>query len=206
MLPDIHTHNINADNRYSILNSPTYIPGRNISMGIHPWDITEDWKNRFESIGQDARNENVKAIGECGIDKINATAGIETQKKIFHAHAMLAEEVKKPLIIHCVKGHDEILSIYKEIKPRQAWIIHGFRGKPEQAGQLTKAGLYLSFGDKFNKESIAATPVGRLFIESDESIISIADIYRSIAHEKGCIIEELAQSIQENLEKCNIVL
>lgn len=203
---DIHTHNNNADGVTAIFNSTTYVGNRNISIGIHPWRITDNWEVDFADIAQEAQKENIVAIGECGIDKSNSTADIEEQLTIFKAHALLAEKVKKPLIIHCVKGFDEIIAIKKEITPQQAWIIHGFRGKPQQAEQLIKAGFYISFGEKFNNDTLKTIPLDRLFIESDESKTTIDDIYSLIAKTKGCAIEELASHIMQNAENCNIRL
>ena len=203
---DIHTHNKECDSHSSILNSNGYITGRRISLGIHPWNISSDWEEQFAIIRADACKENVCAIGECGTDKLKSPANEELQQEVFRAHATLAEEAGKPLIIHCVKGFDTIIALHKEISPKQAWIIHGFRGKPQQAEQLIKNGFYISFGDKFNIDSVKATPLERLFIESDESKKSIDKIYDEIAKVKGCSIAELCAAIMHNAVKCNIPL
>ena len=197
---DLHTHNEAADSKYSILNSNRAIEERYTSVGLHPWDITEDWEKDFLRITELAKSRNVIAIGECGIDKLKSTADIITQITVFQAHARLSEETRKPLIIHCVKGIDEITRLYKELNPTQAWIIHGFRGKPQQAQQITGCGLYISFGEYFNAESIKATPLDRMFIESDESTLPIADIYSAIAKAKGMEVETLQQSISANIK------
>ena len=197
---DLHTHNEAADSRYSILNSNRAIEERYTSVGLHPWDITEDWEKDFLRITELAKSRNVIAIGECGIDKLKSTADIITQITVFQAHARLSEETRKPLIIHCVKGIDEITRLYKELNPTQAWIIHGFRGKPQQAQQITGCGLYISFGEQFNAESIKTTPLDRMFIESDESTLPIADIYSAIAKAKGMKVEALQQSISANIK------
>lgn len=195
-LIDIHTHDTGREN--AILNCSTHIAGRRISIGIHPWNITNDWEKQFKDIERMALECNVAAIGECGIDKLKSPAPIETQRIIFRKHAELAEELHKPLIIHCVKGFDEIIALHKEMAPAQAWTIHGFRGKSQQAIQLTKAGFNLSFGEKFNHDSVKATPMERMFVESDESRMPIHEIYAAIATAKGVPIEELAATIQKN--------
>lgn len=205
-LLDIHTHNTGSDSTTAILNCSEYTAERNISMGIHPWDITADWEQEFTRIKQYADRDNVTAIGECGIDKLKSPAPLTLQQEVFKAHAILAEEIKKPLIIHCVKGFDDLIALHKSIIPQQAWIIHGFRGKPQQAEQLMKTGFYLSFGDKFNEESLKATPFERMFIESDESNIGICEIYRTIAHAKECSVEELASLMTKNAENNNFRL
>ena len=203
---DIHTHNNDADSRHAILNTSCHIPGRNISLGTHPWDITGNWQQQFAAIEKAVTELNVIAIGECGLDKLKSPADIELQKEIFRAHALLAEKAEKPLIIHCVKAYDELIAIHKEVSPLQAWIIHGFRGKPEQAVQLARAGFYISLGEQFNPDSAKAIPTDRLFIESDESRSPITDIYTMVAQAKGITAMELAQHTAQNAVKCNIIL
>lgn len=202
---DIHTHNNAAGN--TIFSSGTfYLAERRISVGIHPWYINADWKNGLAAIAGFANESNVAAIGECGIDTLKSPAPVELQEDIFKAHIMLAEEVQKPLIIHCVKAYDRLVALRNGLKPQQAWIIHGFRGKPQQAEQLIKAGLHISLGEKFNTESAKVIPMERLFIESDESNAAIADIYAAVARAKGADIEELALQTMQNAAKCGIIL
>ena len=119
---------------------------------------------------------------------------------------MLAEEVQKPLILHCVKAYDRLIALRKEMKPQQAWILHGFRGKPQQAEQLIKAGFHISLGEKFNPDSARIIPADRLFIESDESSAAIAYIYAAAACAKGADIEALAVQTVQNAAKCGIIL
>lgn len=198
MILDIHTHNFESDNTTAILDSPHYTPGRIISLGIHPWDIDNDWEKRFQSIETQVTNSNVVAIGECGIDRVKSPASIELQKEVFRTLAELAEKVHKPLIIHCVKAIDEIIAMRKELVPEQPWIIHGFRGKPQQAVQLAKAGLYISLGEQFNPESAKAIPIDKLFIESDESRMPIREIYAEVAAARGTDAADLERQIGSN--------
>ena len=205
-LIDIHTHNSIIADR-TIFNSGTiYIAGRNISIGIHPWHTGNDWKEKFASIAGFAKEKNVVAIGECGFDMLKSPAPIELQEEIFKTHVELSEELLKPLIIHCVKAHDRLIALRKELKPQQAWILHGFRGKPQQTEQLIKAGFHISLGERFNPDSARIIPADRLFIESDESSAAIADIYAAVACAKGAYIEALAVQTVQNAAKCGIIL
>lgn len=193
---DIHTHDAGREN--AILNCSTYTAGRSISVGIHPWEISEGWERQFMEIERMAAESNVVAIGECGIDNMKSTADIETQTEVFRAHARLAEKSGKPLIIHCVKSIDRIIALHRDIKPVQPWIIHGFRGKPQQAMQLVNAGFHISLGEHFNQKSAEAIPAERLFVESDESQLPINGIYAAIAGAKKMPVEELAVSVMRN--------
>ena len=197
-LTDIHTHHATPTDRAIFNSGTTYLAGRSISIGLHPWNIGEEWKRAFASIAAFAKESNVIAIGECGLDMFKSPATPELQEEIFKAHIKLAEERQKPLIIHCVKAYDRLLALHKEVKPQQAWVLHGFRGKPQLAEQLTRAGLYISLGEKFNPDSAKTIPMEKLFIETDESRHSITDIYTIVAVAKGITVEQLAQQVAAN--------
>lgn len=201
---DIHTHNKSEETTYAIFNSNGEPTTGCASVGIHPWDVDNNWEERFRTIKELAKAPDITAIGECGIDRAHSGAGLELQTEVFRAHITLSEELKKPLIIHCVKAVDNIISQYKECKPQQAWIIHGFRGKPQQAEQLTRAGLYLSLGEHFNAESAKVIPADKLFIESDESSTPVEEIYAAVAAARRCSTEELACQVSDNAERCGI--
>ena len=195
---DIHTH-ITTPSKRTIYNSGTeYIAGRSISIGIHPWHINHKWSEDFAAIASFAKESNVVAIGECGLDTLKSPAAIEVQEEVFKAHIQLSEALQKPLIIHCVKAHDRLIALHRETRPTQAWILHGFRGKPQQANQLIKEGFYISLGEKFNPESANAIPMEKLFIETDESSLPLTEIYAAVAAAKGTTKEQLAQQIAIN--------
>lgn len=161
-----------------------------VSVGIHPWDLEnldQFWIERLMKIAEDNR---VMMIGECGLDK-NIETTPERQIEVFSEQIKLSELFQKPLIIHCVGRFNKLIELKKMFNPSQKWIVHGFRGKPQLAGQLLKARIDLSFGEKFNPESIQITPIERLFIETDESAMPIERIYEQIARIRGCKTNDL---------------
>jgi len=160
------------------------------SVGIHPWDVHKTDSSVFQQLEKLVQHPKVVAIGECGLDK-NSTATISEQNYFFERQIRLSEEVEKPLIIHSVASFNEIIAMKKRHQPNQAWIIHGFRGKPETAKQLLNQDFILSFGEKFNPLSVEITPVDRLCVETDESSLDITEIYKSIAAIKSCHTNEL---------------
>lgn len=165
------------------------------SVGLHPWhlDLFCDDSMRIKDeiwveLVAAAANPAVVAIGECGIDLIKGGL-LATQMLAFRKQALLAERLKKPLMIHSVKAHDIIVGLKKDINPVQPWIIHGFRNKPTIAAIYLDAGCYLSFGEKFNPESLDITPRDRLLAETDESELPVETI-----------IERLERSSQSKLK------
>lgn len=156
-------------------------PNLPVSVGLHPWHLTEDWKTDLENFFFPAVKElNAIAIGETGLDSY-CYLPIEKQLEAFKAQAEFANKEGLPLIIHCVKAFDLLIACHRDIKPHEPWIIHGFRGKATQAKQLLSLGFSLSFGVHFNPEALRICPVERLFIESDESHLTIEEIYAQIA-------------------------
>ena len=205
-LVDLHTHHKDNDGNLFILSctNGSNMDEKNISIGLHPWLIDTECGQKMQDIARLATMENVKTIGECGIDKIGSKASIETQIEILKAHIELSEQLQKPLILHIVKGQEIIMRLHKERRPTQAWIIHGFRGKPEQARQYIAEGFFLSYGTKFNRESLLSTPIDRLLLERDEEKIPLATHYDNIAEILGISTEELEAAIERNCKSCGI--
>ena len=103
------------------------------------------------------------------------------QLQVLRRQIEISEEVEKPLILHCVKGADIILGLKRDLNPRQTWVIHGFRGKTELARQLTDKGIMLSFGEKFNPDTVMAMPGDMILAETDESILTIEEIIGALS-------------------------
>lgn len=173
------------------------------SVGVHPWRIEaskrEAANQSFDKVSQLARLAKIVAIGETGLDKHTAKTANDYhfQQEVFISHARLSEEVKKPLIIHCVKAWDDLLNIRKAIHPEVPWIIHGFRGKKLLASRLIDAGFHLSFGMYYQMESLKeAWACRRLLLETDDKQIDIRDVYKQVADDLAVSEQHLAEGIQ----------
>lgn len=178
---DIHTHT--PDRPDAVLNIEPHesIPTTGLfSIGFHPWRIPSDWSQQLPILKQKAQNPRCWAIGECGLDKLSSVP-MPLQIDVFKAHIALAEQLEKPLIIHCVRSLDTLIPLIRNTSAH--CIIHGFRGKPQQARTLLALGCSLSFGERFNSESLALCPPDRLFTETDESSLTIEEIRARIGVE-----------------------
>ena len=197
MILDCHTHR-NAPAPDAIIStSPIGFRAQGTQMwsvGLHPWDLdlfcSDNLRIKDEiwvELVAAAASPMVAAIGECGIDLTHGGI-LATQMLAFRKQALLAERLRKPLIIHAVKAHDIIVGMKKDLQPEQPWIIHGFRNKPTIAEIYLKAGCWLSFGEKFSPEALDITPPDRILAETDESDLPIDKI-----------ISRLEESAQKNL-------
>lgn len=197
---DFHHHKQNKSGIYN-LNLNEEIPQHNFSVGLHPKDITENWKSDFEKIKEKSLSKNCFAIGECGLDGL-VNIDENLQNEIFQAHISWAEEIKKPIIIHCVRRFSQILH-YK--KAKAPMIIHGFNKKENVGKELLEAGFYLSFGKAALEhlslqKLIKDLPVQKMFLETDDADFDISELYEKVSEIKSISLEKLSSQMWENLE------
>lgn len=169
------------------------------SCGIHPW-YSDDAQPQIEFLKEIIADRSIVAIGEAGYDKLKGP-DLAIQKKIFDQQIAFSENLAKPLIIHCTKAWDELLASKKQFQPKQPWIIHGYRGKPQLTKQLLKHGFYFSIGERFNAESIKLISLDHLFCETDESELSISEIYEQVADSLAIDIDTFSQQLEDNVKR-----
>ena len=197
---DCHTHAVGScDGIISV--SPDFSafePDKVYSVGIHPWSTSDDREINFQELEKAASAEQVVAIGECGLDRLRG-ASLDIQIGVFEKHIELSEHIGKPLIIHCVRYSSELLALRCKYSPAQPWIYHGFRGKPELARKLADSGIYLSFGEKYNEDSLMTVPDDRLLLETDDSHLTVRQIMELYPAEKAaCASENLRRLLRNN--------
>ena len=206
ILFDFHHHN--RENTYGIYNlePKEIVTEKKFSVGIHPKDIDENWEENFEKIKEISLLPNCVAIGECGLDGL-ISVNENLQKEVFERHILWANQINKPVIIHCVKRFSEIIPFQKiaEIP----LVIHGFNKKKTIADEMLRHGFYLSFGKSvlhsLSLQSILKEfPLEKMFLETDDANFNIEELYQKTAEIKGISIENLHNKILKNLESLPI--
>ena len=212
---DVHTHPNRMESETIIVQniypgeSFAAFTGRNFySVGLHPWHLkTVKENNEMLHLVEDALEfEHVCFVGECGLDK-KIEVDFEEQKRVFRAHAMIAEEFKRPLIIHCVKAYNEIFEIHEKLHPEMAWIMHGYNGSVELTKQMGKRGIFFSFGKSIfddrskSVESLKCLPMEKIFFETDEYDRDVDKIYEKAALLKNVTLEILKTEIWSNFNR-----
>lgn len=205
MLKDIHTHRFTDSAPEEVLLScpvlKKEIPAEAVylSAEIHPWHLTaENLSCQIERMENMLSDSRVLALGEVGLDKLTECP-YPIQIKAFEEIVSISEAYGKPLIIHCVKSVDELIAIRKKMRPALPWIMHGFRGKPQQADSLLRHGFYLSFGEHYNSQVMKEIPIERLFLETDESNAPIDELYNRAAAIRHISAEELKLAVLHNV-------
>ena len=189
---NIHTHKAETnDDLIQIVNLDLETPCPEqgyYSYGIHPWALDNaDFQidEALNKLKENLQQPQVVALGEAGLDKFHAD--FERQIKVFERQIVLSENLKKPMILHDVKSHNEIIALRKKHKAKQPWILHGFNGTEQDIKQLTGQGLYLSVGESLLHperkivKSLKNIPLDLLFLETDMAEIGIEKVYDAAA-------------------------
>jgi len=209
-LINLHTHRTNESGNIQILNifaqdllpeAPDYL----FSAGLHPWHIGKvNPEECFQAIDSAAEQKNMLAVGECGLDRL-IDVDFVLQEWCFKQQIAIAENHHKPLIIHCVRAYSDLLKQKKENKSGLPWIIHGYNGNLETLLSMIKHEFYFSVGEHLLKDEakhdiFRSIPIERLFLETDDSEISIAKIYSLATQILKIDEKELSQIIASNFK------
>lgn len=164
-------------------------------------DLLEEYFLLIEKQG-----ESLLAIGETGLDQVNAEGLLEVQIGWFKRHIQLAEKYQKPLVIHCRNAFKELFSVLDDVRYQGPLLLHCFTGTEEEASELVRRGYLLSFSGilTFKKsEELRAiarrVPLKNIVIETDApwlapqskrgqinepaNVIEVADTLRALKEE-----------------------
>lgn len=203
---NIHTHYYSKNNsdlslyNYRYQEDTTEVLG---TVGLHPFDIKENYIEQLNNIKSLFTYKNILAIGECGLDK-NSAVSIDKQIEVFEFQIQESIKLNKPLIIHLVGYYDVFFKIRKQYYNTPLWLIHGFQKNNELAKQLTNSGCVLSFGKSLlHKKTLSSIlqQQQKFYLETDnESTLNIQDVYESCANQIGIDIEALKTKIYNNFK------
>ncbi|MFD2285571.1 hydrolase TatD [Pedobacter petrophilus] len=214
---DLHTHKATQQNGIRSIQSLSLTSDiflampktKPIAVGLHPWYATLDQLElQMKYLNVVANQPNVKLIGECGLDKLKGEQ-IENQIIILEAQIKLAEKLKKPLILHCVKAFSELIEVKDRLKVTVPMIIHGFNKNEELGRQLLDKGFLISFGAAILKENSGSAKLlqqmDNFFLETDDSETPVDKIYLGAANLKNRNVDELKSRIFADWKKLDLI-
>ena len=119
-------------------------------------------------------NNEVKAIGEIGLDYHYEDIPRELQLKAFRMQMELARELNLPVIVHERDAHEDGMRIVKEEFPTVKGVFHCYSGSAEMARQLVDLGWYIGFTGVLTFknarkaiETAESIPLERIVLETD---------------------------------------
>lgn len=147
-----------------------------ITCGIHPLYVADEPFDQNKLL-ELASKTKVVAVGETGLDYHYSTDKKVLQKEIFTAHLEVAQQLQKPLIIHCRKAGDDTIAMLKDFNCKG--VMHCFTEDYETAKKALDLGFYISLSGivTFKKatelqETVKKLPLDCLMIETDSPYLA----------------------------------
>ncbi len=189
-----------------------------------PHDVDKEGELLFPLMAKHARNGDLVAVGETGLDYYYDHSKPETQQKFLKKYLHLALECKLPVVIHCREAFADFFDIidseYVVNGKHAPGVLHCFTGTLAEAEEVIKRGWYLSLSGivTFKKSEVLREvakmiPLNQLFIETDAPFLApqsrrgkinepayVVETAQKIAEIKGISLEELARVTKENAE------
>lgn len=171
-------------------------------------------------------SKKVVAVGECGLDLLygETKEKMEVQRNEFIKQIKFADEIEKPLMIHCRDLYKELaglLATHYQLPITHPPIIHSFRGTIEEAKIFLELGCYFTFGGVITfppkknvvtyADVIKEIPIDHLLSETDAPWVApvpyrgkrnepayVVEVVKKLAEIKNVSLETMREQILEN--------
>lgn len=193
------------------------IPWVYATVGLHPNDCTDSWKNDLSELAQllkQAKEKKIVGIGECGMDRHYPNPNISRQQDAFRAQIELALEYDLALVVHSRNAYDETLRVLEEYRSDLSRsIIHCFSYDQAFADEAFAMNCVLGIGgtvtypnNKVVRAVVEHTPLAKIVLETDAPFLPPQEIrgqknhplhIRTIAE----FIAELKQTTVDNVAR-----
>ena len=193
-------------------------------IGVHPHAASEYNQEVEDKLIELAKNENVRAIGEIGLDYYYDNSPRDIQVQVFKKQIELANKLKLPIVVHsreAAKETFDIISSYKEKYKDLKFLIHCFSQSVEMMREYVKMGCYIALGgvvtfknSKVPKEVAKEVPLDNLLLETDCPYLApepmrgkrnepmfIKYSAQKIAEIRGISLEEFLKATDENTRR-----
>lgn len=193
------------------------------AVGRHPNDATGFDDAAAAELLRLGAHEQVRAIGETGLDFYRDTAAAEDQRRAFAAQIEVAKELGLPIVIHArdpegeSAATDEIFDTLDARAAGQTVILHCFSA-PQRVADAAERGWYCSFAGNVTypksealREAAAQVPEDRILVETDAPFLSpqvvrgkrnepanVVATARVVAEVRGVGYEELERTVAAN--------
>ncbi len=190
------------------------------TAGVHPHEAARQEQQVFDRLREIAVDERCVALGEMGLDYYYDHSPRPVQQKVFAEQLLLAQTLRKSVVIHCRDAMEDCVGILKDWNCQDIPVIfHCYSGTVSQAKILLDRGCFLSFTGTvtFKKaletqEVVRYSPLDRILLETDCPYLSpepkrhikpnepalLIHIAEKVAQLKELTLEEIAQVTWKN--------
>ena len=153
------------------------------SLEKHPWYLPEKFIFPDETFYEELSA--ASALGEIGLDRLRGP-DLKVQREYLKAFLAAAERCGKPVVIHAVRCDSELDFELSRFSGRV--LIHGFCGGNKRLQEHLQYNRFVSFapgGWKNCPESLRASKLRNIGLETDDTNLNIEDVYLQAETETG---------------------
>ncbi len=184
-------------------------PGCYASVGVHPHDASSCTENVLSQLKTLAKNPQVKAWGETGLDFNRMYSPKAVQEKWFIRQLEIADELNLPLIFHERDSQGRFLDILKAHYPGNECkgVVHCFSGDRNEVGEYLKLGLHIGITGIVTIESrgkdlrklVPHIPANRILVETDAPYLTPAPEKNKTRRNEPAFVRSVLMKIVELL-------
>lgn len=149
-------------------------PQVRLSFGLHPWYVGERSTDWLDALKRNLTTS-PSAVGEIGLDHALDKATFADQESVFLAQLHLANELGRPVTIHCRRAWGRLMELLDAKGwPACGFVIHSYSGSSDLVEPLARRGAYFSFSGSIisdrnvhGRAALESVPLDRLLIETD---------------------------------------
>ena len=155
------------------------------TAGVHPHNAKEFDEYTNSALRDLAKNDEIVAIGECGLDFHRNFSTQNEQKYAFLSQLELATEINLPVFLHQREAHKELVSLLKPIRNQLCGgVAHCFTGGKRELHTYLDMDLYIgitgwlcddSRGHEL-RDAVSDIPLERLLLETDAPYLLPKDL------------------------------
>lgn len=191
-------------------------------MGLHPTELTSEWKSDLEMMHQlllDPAHPYI-AVGEVGLDFYRDRTYAEEQQQAFEEQICWARDLGLPLVIHARSAQKELVEAMNRHRDEGlTGIFHCFGGTVDEAQELLQfpgfclgIGGVLTYKKSTLPEVVRNVPISRIVLETDAPYLApvphrgkrnesayVADTCLRVAQELGMTPQEVSEATNDNV-------
>ena len=192
------------------------------SVGVHPHDVENCNEAILEELVELAKNKEVRAWGEIGLDFNRMYSPRDDQEKWFRRQLEIAGRLDLPMIFHERDSNGRFLEMLKNnCSATINGVVHCFSGTFEELRRYLELGLHIGITGILTmksrgaqlREMVSTIPANRLLVETDAPYLTpspernrhkrnepafVKSVLLKLAEVRGIDPEELSEVVWEN--------
>lgn len=192
------------------------------SVGVHPHDVENCNEAILEELVELAKNKEVRAWGEIGLDFNRMYSTRDDQEKWFRRQLEIAGRLDLPMIFHERDSNGRFLEMLKNnCSATINGVVHCFSGTFEELRRYLELGLHIGITGILTmksrgaqlREMVSTIPANRLLVETDAPYLTpspernrhkrnepafVKSVLLKLAEVRGIDPEELSEVVWEN--------